>query len=76
MRKEDIEIIISSYESIPREEEKNVSREMQAILDIRKLLGFMEKRIFHELSESDLQEMEFNKKQLQESISILKEYIE
>ena len=42
MRKEDMEILISSYESIPREEEKNVSREMQAVLDMRKLLGFME----------------------------------
>ena len=72
----DMELLLESYETIPRESKSMESRELQAIRDIRQLLCFMEKKILGHLnSEDEIKAIE-NSKCWVEGIEILRKYIE
>ena len=76
MNMNDMKLLLKNYETLPRENKKTGTREIQAIGDVRQLLSFMEKKILGQLTEEDTKRAEENERKWMESIQILREYIE
>ncbi|MCF2554379.1 hypothetical protein [Faecalicatena contorta] len=76
MNMNDMKLLLKNYETIPRENKNTGNRELQAIREVRQLLGFMEKKILGQITEEDRKRVEENERKWMESIQTLREYIE